>query len=198
MKKYIKLLRVKHYLKNGLVFIPLFFNQTFFSQNFLTVFLGFLSFCMISSSVYIINDIQDVDKDRRHPTKRFRPIASGSVSISNAKAVGTVCFIFSLFMTLLTKSYISVIYILLYFGLNILYSAGFKNRPIVDVVILASGFIIRVVYGATLTHIPISEWLYLTIWTGAFYMGLGKRRNEIEKKNEWGGRNSLSTTILYL
>ena len=80
----------------------------------------------------------------------------------------------------------SVLLLLLYFALNILYSLGLKNRPLIDVVILASGFIIRVIFGAALTNIPISGWLYLTIWTGAFYMGLGKRRNEIQKQGDEG------------
>ncbi|MCH4071764.1 decaprenyl-phosphate phosphoribosyltransferase [Pseudoramibacter sp.] len=186
MKKYLKLLRTRHYLKNLLVFIPIFFNQTLFSGKFINALLGFLAFCMISSAVYIINDIKDVEKDRHHPTKRFRPIASGAVSVQKAKTIGIICLIFSIILTSFTKLYISIIFIMLYFVLNILYSGGLKNKPLVDVVILASGFILRVIYGAYLTGVPISGWLYLTIWTGAFYMGLGKRRNEIEKQKELG------------
>lgn len=186
MKKYLKLLRTQHYLKNLLVFIPIFFNQTLFSGKFINALLGFFAFCMISSAVYIINDIKDVEKDRHHPTKRFRPIASGAVNVQKAKTIGIVCLIFSIILTSFTKLYISIIFIMLYFVLNILYSGGLKNKPLVDVVILASGFILRVIYGAYLTGVPISGWLYLTIWTGAFYMGLGKRRNEIEKQKELG------------
>ena len=186
MKKYLKLLRVKHYLKNVLVFTPLFFNRTLFSHKCMIAFLGFLAFCLISSSVYILNDIQDAPKDRLHPTKRFRPIASGEISVFKAKIIGLTCFALSILLSFYGGRPVSSILLLLYFVLNFLYSAGLKNRPLIDVIILASGFIIRVIYGAVLTNIPISGWLYLTIWTGAFYMGLGKRRNEIQKQGESG------------
>lgn len=76
MKKYLDLLRVKHYLKNILVFTPIFFNQTLFTEKFAITLIGFFSLCLISSAVYILNDIQDAPKDRLHPTKRFRPIAT--------------------------------------------------------------------------------------------------------------------------
>jgi prenyltransferase, ubiA family len=187
MKKYLKLLRVKHYLKNVLVFTPVFFNQTLFTSRFLAAIIGFFAFCMISSAVYIINDIQDAPKDRLHPTKRLRPIASGTVSLLKAKVIGGACFVVSIAMSFYIGGAKGLFLILTYFVLNVLYSMELKNRPLLDVVILASGFIIRVIYGAVLTEVPISGWLYLTIWTGAFYMGLGKRRNEIQKQGDEKG-----------
>nr|WP_308507781.1 UbiA prenyltransferase family protein [uncultured Stomatobaculum sp.] len=186
MKKYLKLLRAKHYFKNALVFTPLFFNRTIFTSKAANALIGFVAFCLISSAVYIFNDIQDAPKDRLHPTKKKRPIASGAVSIFRAKTIGMFCLILSIALSLYVGSLMSVLLLLLYFALNILYSLGLKNRPLIDVVILASGFIIRVIFGAALTNIPISGWLYLTIWTGAFYMGLGKRRNEIQKQGDEG------------
>jgi len=186
MKKYLKLLRVKHYLKNVLVFAPLFFNRTLFTSKSVNALIGFLAFSLISSAVYIFNDIQDAPKDRMHPTKRLRPIASGAVSVLQAKIIGFLCMILSITLSICVGNFASVFFVLLYFIMNLLYSSGLKNRPLVDVIILAFGFIIRVIYGAALTNIPISGWLYLTIWTGAFYMGLGKRRNEIQKQGDEG------------
>ena len=180
MKKYVELLRVKHYLKNVLIFAPLFFNKTLFTARFRTALIGFFSLCLISSAVYILNDIQDAPKDRLHPTKRFRPIADGSIHILQARVIGGICLFLSLMLSYLAGGVSGLL--LMYFVLNVSYSFGLKNQPLIDVIILASGFIIRVIYGAALTQIPISGWLYLTIWTGAFYMGLGKRRNEIARQ----------------
>lgn len=96
INKYSKLLRTKHYLKNLLVFVPLFFNQSLLSERFLPVFVSFVAFSMMSSFVYIINDIKDLEQDRQHPTKCTRPIASGQVSVTSAKVAATVCLVLSL------------------------------------------------------------------------------------------------------
>lgn len=187
-------MRVRHYLKNILVFAPIFFNQTFFTEKIITASLAFFSFCLISSAVYILNDIFDAPRDRLHPAKRTRPIASGSVGSLKAGIIGSICFFFSLGFSFCWGTYSGVLVLLLYFILNVLYSAGMKNQPIVDVIILASGFILRVIYGAAMTGIPISGWLYLTIWTGAFYMGFGKRRNEIQSQLD---RNEIRPVLKY-
>ena len=183
MKKYIRLLRVKHYIKNFLVLFPLFFGQQFTNPGKMkNALLGMFAFCMISSVIYIINDIRDVEKDRQHPTKKNRPIASGEVSVPNALITAGVCFAISAAITLYAGNTAALICLLLYFVLNLGYSMGMKNIPLVDVAILTSGFLIRVLYGAALTDIEISNWLYMTVVTGAFFMGLGKRRNEFERQ----------------
>ncbi len=194
MKKYLKLLRVKHYLKNALVFAPLFFSKQFFNTDkILSAVLCFVSFCLFSSAVYILNDIKDVEKDRLHPVKKNRPIASGEIKVSTAWIVFAVCIVLGCVVAVLTgKGLKAFIYPAVYIILNILYSMGLKNVPIVDVVILTSGFIIRILYGGAITDIKISEWLYLTVMAASFYMGLGKRRNELKKHSESDTRKVLS------
>lgn len=183
--KYIKLMRMKHYIKNVLIFVPLFFSQNIFDMDKITAsIIGCISFCLISSSIYIINDLNDVEKDRLHPTKCKRPIASGAVTKQMATLIAAICIIAGIGLNIGCGNTRSIFWIGLYFILNILYSWQLKNVPIIDVVILTSGFLIRVLYGAALTDIVISNWLYLTVIAGAFYMGLGKRRNELKKQKE--------------
>ena len=184
LKNILKLMRIKHYLKYGLIFLPLIFNSQLFEiKPLLMTFYGFISFCLISSAVYVINDIKDVEKDRMHKIKKNRPIASGAISIKEAILLFIVLTISSLCINIfIIKEFSSILLISLYLILNIMYSLGLKNIPIIDVVILVSGFVIRVIYGASITSIEISKWLYLTVMSGSFFMGFGKRRNEIIKQ----------------
>lgn len=185
MKEYIKLMRPKHYLKNTLIFFPLIFSGLLFKENYcLSCLFGFIAFSLAASIVYIVNDIQDKEKDKLHEKKKHRPIASGKVSVKNAVILAFVLFFTSFaFQFLATNSltHMSYIYILVYIIINLCYSFGLKNVPLVDVTILVSGFLIRVLYGASIVGVEVSNWLYLTIISAAFYMGLGKRRNEIKK-----------------
>lgn len=188
MKNYLKLLRIKHWLKNGLVLLPLFFGKSIFNLNkIFFVLIAFIIFSFISSVVYIINDINDIDADRNHPKKKNRPLASGKVSIKNAILVLILLMIWiiSLIIYLYNKTNnIFIILIpLLYLILNILYSTKLKHIPIIDVAILVSGFVLRVYYGGIASNIEISSWLYLMIMFGSFYLGFGKRRNEMKHNN---------------
>jgi len=184
---YIKLMRIRHYLKNFLIFIPLIFNKSFFNiENLSLTILGFISFCILSSTVYCINDLKDLENDKKHPIKRNRPIASGQISKKNA-IIFTLILLFISILTILPIAKISILPIvieLIYFVLNIAYSFGLKKIPIVDVIILVSGFILRLLFGATITSIEISNWLYLTVMAGSFYLGFGKRRNEFIKQGD--------------
>ena len=184
MKKYFKLMRIHHYLKNILIFVPIVFSRNLFEIDILySVIMGFIAFCFTASSIYVLNDICDVEKDRAHPSKCKRPIASGDVSINNAKVLFIILIAFSLFLSIFIIKSISVaILLFIYFFINVSYSIGMKNVPIVDIFILVLGFIIRVFYGAQIVDIKISEWLYLTIMSLSFFLGLGKRRNEIDKQ----------------
>lgn len=187
MKKYIKLLRVKHYFKNLLIFLPLFFGEKFFTNSIFISISGFVAFCFCSSSIYIINDLCDVEKDRQHPTKCKRPIASGDVKIKTAIVITVVLFAAAIAIQYFaTRSWVSLIYLLVYFALNIGYSLNLKNIPIVDIVVLASGFVIRVLFGGQIVNVEVSEWLFLTIMSASFFMGLGKRRNEIIQQESKG------------
>lgn len=197
MKDYIKLMRVKHYIKNFLIFFPLVFNKSIFNGKlFFATLLAFFAFSLVASTIYIINDIRDKEKDKQHPKKKNRPIASGKVSVKGAIILAIILLIVSFLLQLVATRkvmHISYVYILIYMALNIAYSFGLKNIPIVDVLILASGFIIRVLYGASIVDIEVSNWLYLTILSLAFYLGLGKRRNEIKK----AGSNSREVLKYY-
>lgn len=186
MKKYLRLVRPYHYIKNLLLFLPLVFSGNLLNFSlFLTVFLGFWVFNFSSSVIYIINDIFDAEKDKLHPTKKYRPIASGKIS----KTKGIILAISLLTLSILINTYISpnkVSWILLglYLILNFGYSIKLKQVPLVDILILVSGFLIRVLYGGAIVNIPVSNWLYLTVISASFYLGLGKRRNELSRQGD--------------
>ncbi len=171
-------MRVKHYIKNFLVYIPLVFSGQFLSADLVATSAGFLAFCFLASSIYIFNDLNDIEKDRLHPGKKYRPLASGAVSKKAGSAVGAVCLAISILLQSTLGEAEGVWYLGTYFLLNVLYSRKLKDIPLLDIVVLVSGFLIRVLYGAALTGIEISGWLYLTVTAVSFYMGLGKRRNE--------------------
>ena len=177
----LKFMRIKHYVKNFLIFIPLIFSgNLFISKDFLSCVIGFVTFSLLCSVVYIINDIKDVDKDRLHYKKKGRPLASGIVSIKEAIFLLIILLSIILIIIVLNKfSIMSIIFLFIYFLINLLYSFGLKNVPIIDLVILAFGFVTRVLYGASIINVDVSNWLYLTVITISFYLSLGKRRNEV-------------------
>lgn len=182
MKNYLKLMRVHHYIKNLLVFMALACSgQLFHIQKLTAGIAAFIAFCMASSVVYIINDIRDVEKDRKHPTKCKRPIAAGTVSVKSAWGLATVLLLIAIVCNCITFHATSTLLLTLYLILNLAYSYGLKNVPIVDVTVLVAGFLIRILYGALVTDITISNWLYLTVIDLAFYFALGKRRNELKQ-----------------
>ena len=181
--EYIKLMRPKHYIKNFLIFLPLLFSGKLLSlSNILITLGGVICFSLVASSIYIINDIKDREKDRQHKTKCKRPIASGKISVRNALIfMFFLLIIVALLVIVLDFSLLSIGFLGLYFLLNLFYSLGLKDVPLVDIIILVSGFVIRVLFGASLLAITVSNWLYLTVIAISFYLGLGKRRNEIVK-----------------
>ena len=182
MKRYLKLMRVHHYIKNLLVFAALACSgQLFHLEKLAAGIAGFLAFSMVSSVVYIINDIRDVEKDRKHPTKCKRPIAAGTISTSRAWGLAIVLLLIAVVCNWRVFHVTSTLLLALYLVLNLAYSFGLKNVPIVDVTILVAGFLIRILYGAFVTEITISNWLYLTVIALAFYFALGKRRNELKQ-----------------
>lgn len=198
MKEYIKLIRAKHWLKNGLVFLPLFFSINLFNTSYyLGTILAFIVFSFTASIVYIINDMGDIEKDKLHPVKKKRPLAAGTISIKNAKIViGVLAVLAAIMMWYLFKNTnnIAVIIVpIVYLIINILYSKWLKHIPIIDVVILVSGFVLRVMYGGVSINVEVSKYLYLMIIFGSFYLGFGKRRNEIIKN----GNKSRKVLQLY-
>ena len=187
MIKYIKLIRVKHWIKNGLIFLPLIFSKSFLWTNIFDTVLAFFAFSLMASFIYIINDIRDIEKDRKHPRKKNRPIASGAISIKKAICVAIVVLVLSIILNYFSTGVVfspDLICLLSYLIVNLCYSFGMKNIPILDVVLLAMGFIIRVYYGAAIIDVPVSNWLFLTILNASFFLGLGKRRKEFKIKDE--------------
>ena len=185
MKNYLKLMRVHHYIKIFLVFAALACSGHLL--NFEKMAAGieaFVAFCMVSSVLYIINDICDREKDRKHATKCKRPIAAGTVSVANAWVLTAVLLIAAAICNGLAFHMTSSLLLMIYLILNLAYSFGLKNVPIVDVTILVAGFLIRIMYGAIVTEITISNWLYLTVMAFAFYFALGKRRNELRQAGD--------------
>ena len=187
MKEYMKLIRIKHYTKNLLIFLPIIFSRNLLEVDLLTnVIFGFVLFCLTASIVYIFNDIKDIESDKLHPQKCKRPIASGKITKKQAIFIIIILAIVTMEIAL-TKfaNNLEIICILLiYVGINIAYTIKLKKIPIVDIFILAMGFLIRVIFGATLISVQVSNWLYLTILSISFYMGMGKRRNEMIKVSD--------------
>ncbi len=188
MIQYLKLMRVKHYLKNFIVFLPLFFSGNLLNgEKLIMTILGFLAFSFVSSIIYIVNDIRDIDNDRKHAVKCKRPLASGKIKINNA-IILAICLAISVLglsicLFIMNKT-AAFIFLIVYFILNILYSMGLKEKPIVDIVILSSGFILRLFYGGLLIDVIISNYLFLTVMCGAVFLAIGKRRNELRKNGD--------------
>lgn len=180
MKNYIKLIRVKHWIKNLLIFIPMFFSKQIDLNNILTTLIGFFAFSFIASFIYIINDIRDVEKDKLHETKKNRPIASGKVSIKSASIFSVMIIGLAIILSLFaSKNYLSFILLLTYLLINMYYSFGGKNIAIVDVILLSTGFVLRVYYGASLINVKVSDWLFLTVLNASLFLGFGKRKKEL-------------------
>lgn len=172
-------MRPKQWIKNIFVFSAILFSKNIFDFNqFMDVIWCFISFCMISSSVYILNDMIDIEKDRLHPKKKFRPIASGKVSKKEGYVLMIVLMIGSLVIAY-ANNIISWAIILTYFINNLLYSFRIKHIVIVDVMSIAFGFILRVSAGAVTINVRISPWLLLCTLLLALFLGFSKRRNEL-------------------
>lgn len=196
MKNYLKLIRVKHWLKNFLVVLPLFFSINLFNTNLIyKCILAFIIFSFSSSIVYIINDLSDLEKDKLHPIKKYRPLAANK--ISKKTAISIIIILILLLVPLIGLLYklqnnIFVILIpIIYIVVNILYTKLLKNVPIIDVTIIVIGFLLRVLYGGVSIDVQVSKYLYLMIIFGSYFLGFGKRRNEIIK-NGYKSRKVLS------
>lgn len=179
-KNYIELIRVKHWIKNFILVIPAFFGAALFDAKIIVkLIVGFMIFGFVSSAIYIVNDLCDIENDKKHPVKCKRPLASGTVSKTSALIILVLLVIPALVADFLLCGFTVGAFIpIIYFILNLLYSLGLKNKPVIDIVILVSGFFLRTIYGSVITGIRISGWLYLTIMALSLFMVFGKRRNE--------------------
>lgn len=182
----LKLLRIKHWIKNLFLFIPVFFaGELFVYGHYLNLLLGFFSYSFIASAVYIINDYNDIEADRKHPKKKERPLASGTVSIRLGFVLFILLITFGFYFAFSINPWFLII-VSIYFFLNIAYSFGLKNISILDLFIVASGFLLRVVGGGVITNIFVSEWLIIMVFLLAIFLGLAKRRDDILMFNQSG------------
>jgi len=179
MNKVLVTLRPQQWVKNLLLFAGLIFSQNFSNLDLLLKSLAaFGLFCLLSSSVYVVNDIIDIEKDRKHPLKSNRPIAKGEIKISTAVFLFILLALVSLgFSTLLNRSF--ALMALSYFVLNLVYSRYLKHVVIIDVMCIAFGFVIRAVAGALVIGVEISAWLVVCTILLALFLGFGKRRHEL-------------------
>jgi 4-hydroxybenzoate polyprenyltransferase len=197
MLNYIKLVRVPQWIKNFFVFVPLLFSQHIFNKAyFLPVLAAFFLFCLVSSIVYIFNDIVDIEADRSHPTKKDRPLASGVISIRGA-VITIIVFaaVLALFLPSLNSHF--RIFLLSYFLLNILYTFIFKHIVLLDIFSLAAGFMIRVLAGAVVISVEISSWLILTTMFISLFLGVMKRRSELVLVNDEPNKTSRKVLASY-
>ncbi len=186
----VKLMRPKHYIKNFLILVSITFDRNLFNPAVLgQVMLGFAAFCLLTSAVYVVNDIRDVESDRQHEVKRNRPIASGAVPIPAAWALagGLLAAALAIQLAAFGNRGGSFLLMAAYFAANLGYSLGLKHVPFLDIVLLVLGFVLRVLYGAAIVGSVTSAWVYLTVFALSFYLGLGKRRNELKKTRDSGG-----------
>lgn len=176
---YLKLLRPKEWAKNLFLYIPLFFAGEIFNWlKVFHVFEGFIAFCCIASSIYIINDYADKEDDKKHPQKQNRPIASGAVSIGTALTIFAILAAAGFFIAYFIST--KFFFLLgLYFSLNIGYSFGLKNIAILDIFIIAIGFALRVRSGGSIAKVDVTIWLNIMIFLLALFMAAGKRRDDV-------------------
>lgn len=175
----LRLLRPRQWIKNLAIFAAITFTGELFNPlAFNKVFLAFVAFCMLASATYIINDIFDVDKDKKHPFKKGRPLANGDISLQLASFMGISLIILSFFLaTLVTPAFFLVC--LVYLFIQFLYSSYLKTIAIIDILAIAAGYILRVYAGEFASGYHISVWLLLTTISISLFLAIGKRRSEL-------------------
>ncbi len=180
----VKAMRPKQWTKNAVVLAAFIFAFWDKSQDLtlqgglIKIIPAVLIFCLVSSGIYIVNDIRDIESDRIHPNKRFRPIAAGNIPIKTARALATVLLIGGLISAwILSVPFFVVVSI--YIIMQIIYSAGLKHIALVDVFVIATGFVLRAIAGAVVLNVKISPWLLICTFILALFLALCKRRHEI-------------------
>jgi len=179
LKSIFKLLRPLQWIKNGVVLAGLIFAGQGINPAYQTIsLLTLVAFCMLSSAVYTLNDIIDINRDRQHPLKKNRPLAAGDLSVSTASVIGLILAFGGLSLAYyigLGLFYVTLAYLIL----NILYTFWLKNIVIIDVMSIAAGFVLRALAGAVAINVEFSNWLLITTFVLALFLGLGKRRHEL-------------------
>jgi 4-hydroxybenzoate polyprenyltransferase len=178
---FVKLIRPKQWIKNLFVFAPLLFSKHVFHLDYLIPSIAaFILFSLASSAVYIINDILDVESDRVHPKKKYRPIASGEIAIKDALIFLTVLIIIIITALFFQRRIFSFV-IILYIVTNLVYSLRIKSVVLLDVFFISFGFMLRVLGGAAAIAVPISSWMVLTTIFISLFLAISKRRSELSQ-----------------
>ena len=176
----IRLMRPKQWVKNGFVFAPLIFSGQFLNplaiyQTLIATFF----FCMASSASYVFNDIYDVDQDRHHPKKKFRPLAAKTLPLSTAWIFLGIIYAILLSTWFFSQTMMCVIFC--YILINLAYTLILKHKPVLDIFIIAAGFVLRIFAGATVLHIFVSPWMFITTLSLALYLASIKRQQELKE-----------------
>jgi decaprenyl-phosphate phosphoribosyltransferase len=184
----VKAMRPRQWLKNVLVLAAPLASADLVQVTVLEkVGLAFVAFCMAASAVYLINDSVDVAEDRAHPVKRHRPIAAGLVPVKLAVATSAVLFVGSLAVAWLASMQLLIV-IAVYIAVQLGYCFGLKHQPVIDICIVASGFLIRAIAGGAASNIPLSQWFLLAAGFGSLFMVAGKRYAEFELASRTGAK----------
>ena len=189
MKAYLRLIRPKHWMKNTFVFLPIFFSGLVFnSQAMFAALIVFVSFSFAASSIYCFNDLVDVEADRRHPVKCQRPVASGAVGVGQAYALMGLMFALSMLVLLLLPTNRLPVYgiILFYWLLNLSYCKWLKNYAIVDVCVVAFGFVLRILVGGMAAAVMLTNWIVLMTFLLTLFLSFAKRRDDVLRMQETG------------
>ena len=179
MKSLLKLLRPHQYIKNLFIFLPLFFALKVTQGDLLVAaFLAFVAFSLTASSVYVFNDYLDIEDDRQHPKKRTRPLASGEVSKNQAK--GLMAGLVIIGTGLMAWINLDAFFVLLFYVvLNLAYTLRLKHVAVLDVAIIALGFVLRLFVGSFVTGVPLSMWIVVMTFLLALFLALAKRRDDV-------------------
>lgn len=176
----IRAMRPLQWTKSSLVFAPLLFDRKVFELgSFARCVAAAAIFCVISGAIYLLNDVRDIEADRLHPRKRFRPIAAGEISERTATSAAIGFFAIGLIGALAIRPPFTLV-IVGYIVLMVAYNNWLKELVILDVFAIATGFVLRAAGGAVAIAVPISPWLYVCTMLGALFIGFGKRRNELD------------------
>jgi decaprenyl-phosphate phosphoribosyltransferase len=188
----VRAMRPKQWVKNVLVATaPLAAGRLFETPVLTGVALAFVAFCLVSATVYLVNDVRDVEEDRLHPRKRFRPIAAGELKPGTALVLAAVTGVLGLALGFLVALPLGIT-LVVYVTVQLLYSAFLKHLPVVDLAVVASGFLLRAIAGGVATGIPLSQWFLLVAAFGSFFMVAGKRYSELKAiGGDAGTRRSL-------
>ena len=197
-----RLIRPKQWIKNGFVFVPLFFGGALFHTDALLAgIITFFAYSFAASSIYCYNDIFDVEADRRHPVKCHRPIASGAVSIKGAYSLMILMLILAVVVSAALDSWKAMGIILFYWLLNLCYCAKLKQYAIIDVCIVAFGFVLRLLAGGVATDIALSKWIVLMTFLITLFMSFAKRRDDVlrmEKTGEAPRKNTSRYNLTFI